>query len=547
MKKVKLIDDPSEYGSKKSPWAPEFVEYMKTIITHPVYKDMPDAIKEDGKMQWEAPSNRKSGKYRFTHNKRRIWWEQKAKAIGVDTTKDQWISRTAKLIHPTKEKVCKKCGNSMRIEYVYPQKRLINKFNKIFNNTFDLSLDDTIFNLLVYAHDLSEDTLFQNLPVLLQTKGCDIPEFNNDFDLLLIWLEDEFIPKEPSILSPGVMSNAPDRLDGFHSFNLCCRGKADKGRHKDNLSKYGSDRRVFEYWSEGDWTAADRLMGLVRTELKNEATEDGGDGAPSADHIGPLSLGFCHMPEFKLLSSSANSSKGNRMTLSDVKYLVNREQESDKIISWYALSLWDNKKNDVDNEEKALRLSKLLRDNQRNFMFYLHQIFNRKKYSFLIYLMELEYANWNIEFKDLKVVDFVTEYTEIIKTERNTKYTNEQKARRIRVGLNDLRAYTEKDNRHNFIINDESIDSHIKEISLKLENIPKKYQIMDENLEKILFPDTGMIHEEKLREFAANYPQGKIQEFEDIKKEFIKIMEIVSGKLSDMWKDPRYVREEFEF
>ncbi|WP_250551869.1 hypothetical protein, partial [Escherichia coli] len=28
---------------------------------------------------------------------------------------------------------------------------------------------------------------------------------------------------------------------------------------------YVTDRRVFEYWVDGDWVAADRLMGQVRT------------------------------------------------------------------------------------------------------------------------------------------------------------------------------------------------------------------------------------------------------------------------------------------
>ncbi|HFL9475791.1 TPA: Alw26I/Eco31I/Esp3I family type II restriction endonuclease, partial [Escherichia coli] len=61
------------------------------------------------------------------------------------------------------------------------------------------------------------------------------------------------------------MANPPDRFDGFHSFNRCCRSIADKGRTKENLKSYVTDRRVFEYWVDGDWVAADRLMGQVRT------------------------------------------------------------------------------------------------------------------------------------------------------------------------------------------------------------------------------------------------------------------------------------------
>ena len=61
------------------------------------------------------------------------------------------------------------------------------------------------------------------------------------------WVDRVFVPSEPrGILSPGAMSNPPDRFDGFHCDNLCCRGTADKGRHKKNLQTYVTDRRVFE-------------------------------------------------------------------------------------------------------------------------------------------------------------------------------------------------------------------------------------------------------------------------------------------------------------
>ena len=82
--KQKIIDDPKAYGSKGHTWHPAFVAYMKAIVTHPVYSGMPDALNDEGKIQWEAPSNRGSGKFQYTHNKRRDWWVAKAESIGVD-------------------------------------------------------------------------------------------------------------------------------------------------------------------------------------------------------------------------------------------------------------------------------------------------------------------------------------------------------------------------------------------------------------------------------------------------------------------------------
>ena len=77
-KSPEIIDDPAAYGSKGQTWHEKFVVYMFDIVTHPVYAGMPDAIKEDGKIQWEAPSNRKSGKFQHTHHLRRDWWRAKA-------------------------------------------------------------------------------------------------------------------------------------------------------------------------------------------------------------------------------------------------------------------------------------------------------------------------------------------------------------------------------------------------------------------------------------------------------------------------------------
>ena len=292
-----ISDDPKIYGSKGHSWSAEFVTYMKEIVTHPNYAGMPDAVGEDGKIQWEAPSNRSAGKYQYTHQKRLDWWRSKARSIGVDVSAGRWISRTAKLIHPTGTKPCKRCGSTLRIGYAYPGKILLNRFLEVFGEPLEIIEHEEIENLIERASAVDNEVLFSSLGYLLKAKNHLIPEFG-DMDEIKDWLLATYIPSEPSTLSPGAMSNAPDRLDGFHSFNRCCRGSADPGRLAKNLKTYVTDRRVFEFWSEGDWIAADRLMGLVRTELSTEECADGGDGPPTADHIGPLSLGFCHRPEF---------------------------------------------------------------------------------------------------------------------------------------------------------------------------------------------------------------------------------------------------------
>ncbi len=542
---TETIDDPTVYGSKGQAWAPEFVAYMKAIVTHPIYDGMPDAVKSDGKIQWEAPSNRSGGQYQYTHNKRRDWWKLKAQSIGIDVSQDQWISRTAKSIHPSGEKPCKRCGKVMQIAYVYPQANLIRRFKKCFGDSIEVSDLDSITDVMQTVFDLHGPILFRHLQDLLATKDLSVPDFGDDLERLMLWLNDEYVPKEPSILSPGAMSNAPDRFDGFHSFNRCCRGRADTGRCPSNMRSYVTDRRVFEYWSEGDWIAADRLMGLVKSKLREEPTADGRNSPPTADHIGPLSLGFCHRPEFKLLSRNANSAKNNRMTKWDVDYLISVEQKGEKIVSWYAKPLWDNRKGSVNNEETALRLSKILRDNQRNAMAILCRLFDEGYLTFLVYLLELGFADSKVEFEGLRAIDFITIYDRLNKQRRTTKYSIEQKARRIRIGFDALRTYKEKANRHTFLVAQETVSKKLEVAMELLSKQSGKHKRMDQQMIQTLFPRNGVVREEKLRNYASEFPVVIIPEYEDIKGELILAMTAVSVTLSSMWNDARYVREEF--
>ena len=546
MKKNEIIDDSNLYGSKGQSWSEEFVTYMKAIVTHPTYSAMPDAIKDDGKIQWEAPSNRSSGQYQHTHIKRKDWWRAKAESIGIDTSKDQWISKTAKLIHPTGKKPCKRCGEIMVIGYVYPTNTLVKRLKKYIGSNFEVSLNEPIYDLVQRAYDLSDDLLISSFKEIFKAKDIQIPEFNDDLDEILTWLNSEYIPKEPSTLSPGAMSNAPDRFDGFHSFNRCCRGKADTGRSPSNLKSYTTDRRVFEYWTEGNWIASDRLMGLVRTELNNEATADGGKGPPTADHIGPISLGFCHRPEFKLLSKEANSAKNNRMSLEDVLHLIQREKEGIVVASWYATPLWNLRKKDVLNDEQALRLSKMLRDNQRHAMKILSIMFDNERFAFLIYLLELEYSNYNFEFTNLRAENFITKFDELIVKPRTTKYSNEQKARRIRIGFEALKDYMQKNNRFILDINNPLISHHINNALRTLTASSRSPEIMklDADIKEILYSDSGIVLDE-LKKYASLFPIKKISSFEAAKDSLYMAMYTLAKEINLLWDDDRYVRTEF--
>ena len=50
----------------------------------------------------------------------------------------------------------------------------------------------------------------------------------------------------------------------------------------------------------------------------------------SADHIGPISLGFCHSPFFAPMTKEENSAKNNRLRYQDVLKLIQLESEEIK-------------------------------------------------------------------------------------------------------------------------------------------------------------------------------------------------------------------------
>ena len=179
-------------------------------------------------------------------------------------------------------------------------------------------------------------------------------------------------PNKRGGFSPGAMSNAPDRFEGYHTYNLCCRSVQDTGRHKDNLNRYGEDRRAYENWADGDWKAASWLMKVFN---KHKV---------SPDHIGPISLGFSHNPQFNPLTPAKNSAKNNRMTFADIKKLIELEKNGAIVTSWHSKYIWDILKNKIKTDADALKLSKIMRRNMHQILLILSEISKQGYSKFLV-------------------------------------------------------------------------------------------------------------------------------------------------------------------
>ena len=532
---------------------PAFSKYKEFIASHPAYSGMPDLRYPDGRIQWETPSNRKSGEFKDSHDKRLQWWKNKAAEIGISTTEDKWISKVAKRIHPTGIRPCPVCGKELEIRYAYLSKRFIKRVHLLdfYNNDIEMTEITHILDFVTEFITEYKNHAIHTLPILLSCKEApDIPKLST-LSEWLEWIDQKYIPLEPSMLGPGSMSNAPDRLDGFH-YNRCCRKKTDKGRSDANLASYSKDRRAFENWSDGNWITANMLMGYIKSNpaLRQEPCANFGDAHEhplpcDADHIGPISLGFCHRPEFQLLCSPCNSAKNNRLYFSDVQHLIAVESTGETVTTWYATSVWNLCKNKVTNAETALRLSKIMRDNRNIALMLLSKFMTSGECLFLLSLLNLQYADYQYQiipdsqeiYNHIVTVDFTYETSSL-------RYVTIQKRRKIRIAFESLSDYATKDNRNGFIYNSPTIEQLKSTIFDILSSVPQEYKTLNSKLCSII--SNPVISDNEIESFLNEVDYNKLlslNEYVAAKEKLYEIMSLVAQELSNNWDSARYSRE----
>src|SRR3989338_7498520 len=103
----------------KRTWHPNFIIYMKLIVNHQSYSDMPHKLKGNGDIWWVSPSDKE----------RAAWWDKKIHELGCVNR-----AEVARKIHPRElngMKPCQICGKKLSIFYIYPNKNSLNKLNNI--------------------------------------------------------------------------------------------------------------------------------------------------------------------------------------------------------------------------------------------------------------------------------------------------------------------------------------------------------------------------------------------------------------------------------
>jgi len=421
---------------------PNGLKYQEEIVAHSNYKGLPYDRNGQGNINWMTTIKTQQGQSRMK------FWEEKLKYFKLranSVMEAGFRQKVAVLNHPTKQHVCLFTGNALFIDYRYPAPSRIDLINKSYDEAFKY-YDLDVLQLA--------SVLYENDKCIMFCEVFNISVEFNSLPELINYLKKEYIEKEKrGYVSPGVMSNSPDRLDGFHSYNSDVRDVCDTGRRKENLKRYTQDRRVYEKWSDGDWKMADRLYAEF---VKNGV---------SPDHIGPMSLGFAHRPKFQPMTSKLNSSKGNRMTLNDVMLLLADEAKGDLVVSWHSKFIWDKLKGKVKVDEDARNLSSLMRKNLHHILIIFSMIYAKGFRAFLEQFLNPKYSYFDYTFVGFNPI--TGEYEKAISKELLGKNQQNNVDRYFRIAFETLKEYMIKENRHGKIWNSKEIDTEI-DLVLKL-------------------------------------------------------------------------------
>lgn len=323
----------------------------------------------------------------------------------------------------------------MSIYYHYPNTNFLKTLNRTFHS--DFTTCDHISD--IWDELIDRGVPENELAQFLITKGnLSLDCATSSKEAIIDALEYTCRKGNKKCLGPGAMSNFPDRFDGFHSYNRCCRGSQDKGRSKANLKSYTKDRRAYEYWSDGNIHAANLFM--------HSAFFDG----TSADHIGPISLGFVHDSHYlQPMSSGDNSAKRDRLQISDIERIIQTEERTGVYpMSWQSRLIWEYiRAHYQQSPEKVPAIYRnALKQNMSNFMFVLYTILQTCPFhgeSFLITAFlkpHCKYFEYTYQFNKLgDIIDQKPRHY----TERNKNETD----RYSRIAIDAVWNYHNKDNR----------------------------------------------------------------------------------------------------
>lgn len=453
---------------------PNFDDYVEMIVANPAYKGLFYERGRDGRVNWVVAGKSPNGQ------KRQAWWDEKCKELGIPIQKGCY-AKAARMIHPTGKHVCQCCGEERSIFYEYPTKNTAKLLNKILGTHIDPDDDEQRAECTI--KEIIEGWCDTPTKIYNLAKAFKLPLPANKEELIKLVYK-ELVDKESSRFSPGAMCNPPDRFNGFHSYALCCRTKFDTGRHTENMQTYNQDRRAYEEWSDGDYNLANRLMGEFHKCPPMKCPKCGTIAKMSADHIGPISLGFCHSKYFAPMCKSCNSAKNNRFTKDDVDELLKLEKNGEQVVSWHSKYIWDMLKNNIRNDIEAKKASSIMAKCHQNILNILSLIYklsiNGQDFLSSQYLHP-EYSLVDYRFANVDLTDLSK--LKIIQSPLDSKNKRNNQERYVRIAFESLKEFGEKKNRKNYFL----IDEHSAELDDIISSIDSRnYHLADTKLKKLI-------------------------------------------------------------
>lgn len=440
----------------------DFSAYQNAIVADPAYATLPNKRSKNGNITWVRPSDAFRNK----------WWDGKVEELGVSNR-----AEAARAIHPKEFhglKPCSICGRKLSIFYVYPSENALGRLRSEFTEEQFSSYENDIQTII--------DNLELKYPDSVLGKLCRVFDISLTSVETIQSLENRLLSTR-KLLSPGVMSNAGDRLDGFHTYNACCRKSMDKGRSDQNMSRYGQDRRAYENWAEGNWRGANRLMSLFAKENRKFPCPSCNNSVKlTADHVGPISLGFTHRMKFAPLCGPCNSEKNNRMYLKDVQSLVQDERAGDIVISWHSKPIWDALKIHIASELSATRASVLMRRNLHHILIILSMIMESGNKIYLQSKLHPEYAYFDYDFS---YFDASSGNFKCTKKSVNSKNSQKTEGRYLRVSFESLEEYKQAINRNTKKWNNPEVDLKVAGVieALNRNDFPFADQMIMQSIE----------------------------------------------------------------
>jgi Alw26I/Eco31I/Esp3I family type II restriction endonuclease len=425
-------------GRGKFQHSPDYLEYKEFIVSHPNYARMPGARYDDGRIRWQCSSGKTTSFYEF-YQGRVQWWTDKADELGLPGNGKQngrWTT-AARLIHPTGVRRCLICGEDRQIGYYYVNANLAKWLNRNFPQLEAQKLDsiDVVLGLAADAGVLDQlcsdfREIYPERCEIFDKMGVTSEAFKESQYLSSLWL------------TPGYMGDPPHRFDGLHDYcNIGCRKTKDPGRSDSNLASYFSDRRAFEWWSEGEWALADSLYKIAGPGTCFFCGQQVAKVSP--DHVGPLACGFKHLPLFQPLCHADQSSKNRRMRKSDVEILIKHEQETgDSVASWQVRSLWDLNKVFVKTDADAEELSAAMRSLQDEFFRFLGIVLKAGFVHYLASLLNPDVVMYDAVFDDPDPATF--KYKSVAKKHVDTSLRRGRRLRVVRIAFESLDEYLKK-------------------------------------------------------------------------------------------------------